>query len=69
MGKDLGVLFDRKLSFIQHTGSIVKKVNRMIGLTEKARFPLHGLISAAVYFIDKTARGLRGLRLESASES
>ena len=33
--KDLGVLFDRKLSFRQHTGSIVKKVNRMIGLTRR----------------------------------
>ena len=32
--KDLGVLFDRKLSFRQHIGSIVK-VNRMIGLTRR----------------------------------
>ena len=33
--KDLGVLFDRKLSFRQHIGSIVKKVNRMTGLTRR----------------------------------
>ena len=33
--KDLGVLFDRKLSFIQHIGCTVKKVNRMIGLTRR----------------------------------
>ena len=33
--KDLGVLFDRKLSFRQHIVSIVKKVNRMIGLTRR----------------------------------
>ena len=33
--KDLGVLFDRKLSFRQHIESIVKKVNRMIGLTRR----------------------------------
>ena len=32
---DLGVLFDRKLSFRQHIGSIVKKVNRMSGLTRR----------------------------------
>ena len=32
---DLGVLFDRKLSFRQHVGSIVKTVNRMIGLTRR----------------------------------
>ena len=31
--KDIGVLFDRKMLFRQHIGSIVKKVNRMIGLT------------------------------------
>ena len=30
--KHLGVLFDRMLSYRQHIGSIVKKVNRMIGL-------------------------------------
>ena len=28
--KDLGFLFDTKLSFRQHIGCIVKKVNRMI---------------------------------------
>ena len=33
--KDLGVLFDRKLSFRQHIGCTVKKVNRMIGLTRR----------------------------------
>lgn len=33
--KDLGVLFDRKLSFRQHIGTIVKKVNMMIGLTRR----------------------------------
>ena len=31
--KDIGVLFDRKVSFRQHIGCIVKKVNRIIGLT------------------------------------
>ena len=31
--KDFGVLFDAKLSFRQHIGCTVKKVNRMIGLT------------------------------------
>ena len=31
--KDLGDLFERKLSFRLHIGSIVKKLNRMIGLT------------------------------------
>ena len=30
--KHLGVLFDRMLSYRQHIGSIVKKMNRMIGL-------------------------------------
>ena len=34
-GEGFGVLFDRKLSFRQHIGSIVKKVNRMIGLTRR----------------------------------
>ena len=33
--KDLGVLFDTKLSFKQHIGCTVKKVNRMIGLTRR----------------------------------
>ena len=33
--KDLGVLFDTKLSFRQHIGCTVKKVNRMIGLTRR----------------------------------
>ena len=33
--KDLGVPVDRRLSFIQHIGSIVKKVNRMIELTRR----------------------------------
>ena len=39
--------------------------------TDKAHFPLHGRrsISAAVYFIDETAHGQRGLHLESASDS
>ena len=31
--KGIGVLFDRKLSFRQHIGSIQKKVNMMIGQT------------------------------------
>ena len=33
--KDLGVLFDTKLSFRQHIGCTVKKVNRMIGLRRR----------------------------------
>ena len=33
--KDLGVLFDTKLSFRQHIGCTVNKVNRMIGLTRR----------------------------------
>ena len=35
VGKCRGVLFDRKVSFRQHIVSIVKKVNRMIGLTRR----------------------------------
>ena len=69
--KDLGVLFDTKLSFRQHIGYTVKKVNRMIGLRDnKAHFSLYGprSISSFVYFINETTRGLRGLHLESASE-
>ena len=31
----IGVLFDRKLLLRQHIGSIVKKVNRMIGVARR----------------------------------
>ena len=34
--KDLGVLFDRKLSFRQHIGCTVKKVNRTHDWSDKA---------------------------------
>ena len=65
--KDLGVLFDRKLSFTQHIGSIVKIEGEsdMIGLTIKAHFPLHGRrsISADVHLIDETARTASGVRI------
>ena len=64
--KDLGVLFDRKLSFRQHIGCTVKKVNRMIGLTRRTFGPRS--ISPFVYFINETTHGLCGLHLESASE-
>ena len=33
--KDIGVLFDRKMSFRQHIGCIVKKLNRIIGLARR----------------------------------
>ena len=69
--KDLGFLFDTKLSFRQHIGCTVKKVNGMIGLLDnKAHFSLYGprSISSFVYFINETTHGLRGLHLESASE-
>ena len=70
--KDLGVLFDTKLSLRQHIGCTVKEVNRMIGLRDnKAHFSLYGPRSSSsfVYFmINETTHGLRGLHLESASE-
>ena len=42
-----------------------------LGGLDKAQFPLHERrsISAALHFVDETAHGLRGLHLESASES
>ena len=57
-----GVPFDRKLSFRQHTGS--SEEGDSYDWTDKAH--LHGRrsISAAVYFIDKTAHALRGLHLK-----
>ena len=63
-------MFDTKLSFRQHIGCTVKKVNRMIGLTRRTFHYIYGprSISAFVYFINDTTHGLRGLHLESASE-
>ena len=66
--KDLGVLFDTKLSFRQHIGCTVKKVNRMIGLTRRTFHYGPRSISAFIYFTNETTHGLRGLHLESTSE-
>ena len=49
-GSDLGVSVYRQLSFRQHIGSKLKKVNRMIGLTRRT---FHYM--APVYFIADTA--------------
>ena len=43
------VLFDRKLSIRQHIGSMVKKVNRMIGLTRRTFHYMDGDVFRLLY--------------------